>query len=339
MTTSVGPRKIAVGDLGEFWYGNYKEPFAQLEGAVEGYPQGAVLKDDDGRLLCAYCGKTFKFLPRHITSAHRMTTAQYKDNVGLLQKSALVDESIRQSRIRTGLRNRADGKFMDRPTRAMVLRSVESRKASGRGNFPVEKQNMTGRCYAQILAVARQVMRERGRVTIKDMTARGIWQSNVEQMFGSMTNLSRLVGDGRRNSGNRWTDAELIGALRSLGQSLGRTPAISDLKRYGMPPFQMYIKRFGSYMTACERADLTPYQLVPRDPQSEAAMLMAWATTGDVKKAAAVVGHSDWAVRSTLDKYGIPKMPPGGGHHAQRQAARAVAADIATRLEGHEAAA
>ena len=88
-------KKIAVGDLGEFWYGDYKEPFEQLEGAVPGYPVGVVLKDDDGLLLCAYCGKVYKNLGNHSAKTHGMSASEYKDEVGLLRKSALVSEQLR----------------------------------------------------------------------------------------------------------------------------------------------------------------------------------------------------------------------------------------------------
>lgn len=326
-------RKIAVGDLGEFWYGNYKEPFEQLEGAVTGYPRGALLKDDDGRILCAYCGKTFDYLPRHISHAHRMTTAAYKDEVGLLQKSALVSERIRDSRIATAYRNRAQAKWSN-PTPTAVARSIAARRTNDRTNNPAERQNMTGRCHAQILTVAREIMRERGRVTQRDLNQRGIWQVVVEQRFGSLSALQRLIGDGRRNKGNQWSDAELIAALRSLADKMGRTPAFSDLRRFGLPSTDAYYRHFGSYPEACRRAGLTAFEWVPRDSASEAAYLLAWATTGDTHKAGTACGTSDRTIRQTLTKYGIPKMPPGGGHHAMRQAARRQAAEVAARLEG-----
>lgn len=329
----VGPRKIAVGDLGEFWYGNYKDPFLQLEGAVPGYPQGALLKDDAGCLLCAYCGKTFKSLPNHINKAHGLSAAEYKESVGLLQKSALVSESIRQSRIRTALRNRSHGVFKD-PTQEAVTKSLEQRRVNRRGHFPPEKQNLTGRCYAQILEVARQIVREDGRVTIGRLAKRGIWQHNIEMMFGSLANLARLASDRRRFGA--WTPTELTNALRSLGDKLGRTPSSSDLSRYGLPTLMAYYRAFGSYIAACEQAGLQPYQWVPKDPQSEAARLLAWATTGDVVKAGAAAGVSSTAIRNTLAKYGIPAMPPGGGLHVQRVEARNLAADIAARLDGSE---
>lgn len=322
---TVGPKKIAVGDLGEFWYGDYKEPFEELEGAVPGHPRGAVLKDDDGKILCAYCGKTFDYLPRHITSAHGMRTSEYKREVGLLQKSALVSERVRRNRVRTALRNRHAGTFLDRPP---------SKGARGTRKQVPEELNRTGRCYAQILAVARQIAQETGTVTYKALARRGIWQRNVEVMFGSMSSLRRLVGDGRRHRGNPWTEAELITGLRSLADQLGRTPVSSDLRRYGLPSLMAYMRHFGSYVAACERAGLPPYQWVPRDPRSEAAMLLAWATTGTIKKASAAVGHGDRAIRETLTKYGIPELPPGRGRHTDRQAARAFAAEVAGRLEG-----
>jgi len=324
---TIGPKKIAVGDLGEFWYGNYKEPFVQLEGAVSGYPQGVVLKDDDGRLLCAYCGKTFEYLPRHISRAHAMTTREYKQEVGLMQKSALVSERIRTARVRTALRN------MSIPSVNTILAARgPGRKRGSKHEYTAEQQNKSGRCFAQILTVARQIVNARGQVTIKDMHARGIWQYNIEMMFGSMQNLARLAGDDRHMG--QWTQEELLTALRSLGDKLGRTPASSDLRRYGLPGLMSYFRAFGSYRTACERAGLQAYKWVPRDTKSEAAYLLAWATTGDVHKASKAIGVSGLVIRQTLTKYGVPKMPPGGGFHTERIAVRNQAAEIAAHLEG-----
>ena len=98
-------KKIAVGDLGEFWYGDYKEPFEQLEGAVPGYPVGVVLKDDAGLLLCAYCGKVYKNLGAHAAKTHGLSAKEYKDETGLLRKSALVSEQTRMMASASALRD------------------------------------------------------------------------------------------------------------------------------------------------------------------------------------------------------------------------------------------
>ena len=138
-------KKIAVGDLGEFWYGDYKEPFEQLEGAVPGYPVGVVLKDDAGLLLCAWCGKVYKNLGAHSAKTHGMSANQYKDEAGLLRKSALVSEQTRMMNSAQGFRLRAAGIF-----RTPTLE--DSRRAAWQGGSavanrerPAEALNKTGR--------------------------------------------------------------------------------------------------------------------------------------------------------------------------------------------------
>lgn len=323
-------RKIAVGDLGEFWYGDYKEPFVQLEGGVPGYPEGVLLADDDGKLLCAYCGKTYKNLGNHVRM-HGFNARQYKDEVGLLRGSALISEANRVDVAARALRQWATTPpstrdklrelNKDRRTRA------RSSKAGGDSTNTPELLNKTGTCYAQALAVARQIAQD-GTLTQAKLDKRGIYWKRVRMYFGNIERLRRLVNGGWGDKMRRWTDAELLAALASLAQEIGRTPFASDLRRYGLPNVQTMVHRFGSYTKACRRAGLEPNLPRPLTTEVEARVLVAYAVTADATRVGEALDMSRDRVFTVLHKYGYP-FGRGGNHHEAR---KAWAAEMARRL-------
>lgn len=321
-------RKIAVGDLGEFWYGDYKEPFEQLEGAVTGHPVGVVLKDDAGKVMCAYCGKTFDRLAPHLKQ-HGMTSAQYKSEVGLLRGAALVSERVRVRAVRHGVASTSIGK----PVATSLIAAGDSHYGGSSWRRTPEHENKTGRCHAQLLAVGRTIQARDGVVTLRALKSHGVGRDVVELRFGSMDNFRHLVGD-KRPKNKLWTTDQLREGLRALGKQLGRTPMASDLRRYGLPSSKTYGARFGSYVAACEAAGLSPRRFVPT-PHSDAAVLLAYATTGSTERAGQIVGREYATVRSVLARYGIDVVRGGGGDvDRARRAGRRFAEEIAARLEG-----
>lgn len=321
-------KKIAVGDLGEFWYGDYKEPFEQLEGGVPGHPVGVVLKADDGKLLCAYCGKTYDNLGRHVAT-HGMNARGYKEEVGLLFKSALVSERRRFQLVRGGRRSfaalRAEGKFKPFQKgsggQAEAVQTGESHWQR-RG----EALNQTGRCYSQVLAVAK-MLSAKGRLSKSQLSKHGIGRMVVSRYFGDMDALARMVGSRPK----RWTDQELVAGLRNLANDIGRTPIASDLRRFGMPNIVTYRKHFGSWNKAVLAAGLFPTTPMGTSIDDEIAMLVAYATTGSLIGASKSLHVSDVRLRKVLLKYGFPYS---FSDPIQRQDRRAWAQEMASRLSG-----
>lgn len=350
-------RKIAVGDLGEFWYGDYKEPFEQLEGGIPGYPRGVLLQDDGGKLLCAYCGKAYENLGRHAWATHGLRATDYKREVGLLQKSALASERVRQANISKGLRSRnlwpSVGRGMcrveacDSPalarslctkhyTREYKKTRFESRRV--RGQRGTEWYNKTGRCAVQVLAVARQIATEKGRLRYRDLAPHGIDARVVDRFYGSLESLAAQCGvpfgkppvKEKPAPTQRLTNQQYLDLLRNLANEIGRTPTKSDLRRYGLPCLDTYWRHFGSYSAACRLAGLDPNTpFVPSD--REVNFLTAYATVGSRKRAALVAGiHHETAAR-ILAKYGFPFAPYDREHVAER---KAWAAEMARRIAG-----
>lgn len=316
-------KQIAVGNLGEFWYGNYKEPFETFEGGVPDYPRGVLLDDgteaQPGRLLCAYCGKAFDNLGSHVNKTHKMTARAYKTEVGLSQSSALVSETGRISRIRNGLRLRARG-----------LGFQKGQVAVGRitrGPRSTEVYNKVGLCYQQVLETCRQELRERGRLTATGLTRRRIRAKVVRRYFGSYENLRRVIG--AAPSSRDISNAQLLLALRSIAQELARTPSASDMRRYGLSHGQ-FERRFGSWAEACRAAGLNPNLRLAPTSDDDRDVLVAYATTGSIHRTMAATHRGQAAVSDILRRYGVPLH--FGGIAAKHAAARGWAAEIAERL-------
>lgn len=318
-------KKIAVGDLGEFWYGDYKEPFEQLEGGVPGHPVGVVLKADDGKLLCAFCGKTYESLGAHVARAHKLPAKQYKAEVGLLQGSALVSERVRFKRIAIATRS---GLGKDR-TRAHV---IVAQGLSGGPRRTAESDNKTGRCYSQVLAVARMLAGQ-GRLNLRALSQHGISRAVVNRWFGDLNTLKRTMGQPTAIGHWRLSDVEMINGLRAAAMELGHTPARSDLRRFGLPGHLTYRRRFGSYTEACRKAGLDS-RLMPISDDEQVTILMAYATTGSVTDTARVSHRRADRVRQILSAFGYP-FPP----HYSGPGRKEWAADMAGRLVGTEIAA
>lgn len=329
-------KKIAVGDLGEFWYGDYKEPFEQLEGGVPGHPVGVVLKADDGKLLCAWCGKTFDNLGRHVSTTHHTPAAMYKREIGLLQKSSLVSERRRLTLVAEATRRRFHEAS---PANWRSLAYSKTKRPTGQqgGQWVPERLNQTGRCRKQVLALASALARE-GRLTPNHMARRGVKERTWSVYWRSFTELIREVGvvNANRHQRRRYTDGQLTRMLWSLAQSLGRTPSRSDLRRYGLPCDSVWRDRFGTYSAACERAGLQPNLPMPDGTETDITLLVAYATTGNVDTAGRAVGVTASRVSACLTRYGAP-LPQRLGHGGQDTSARkAWAAEMARRLAGVE---
>jgi hypothetical protein len=323
-------KKIAVGDLGEFWYGDYKEPFEQLEGGVPGHPKGVVLKDDDGKVMCAFDGKTFDNLGQHVRHKHGMHAADYKREVGLLQKSALVSERVRQAQSRGSL-------LRMRKNPAMPFKPGWNRgtkvAAKQETRWTPEFLNKTGTCYQQVLATGRAVLREHGRITSPLMKARGIYETRIVAYFGTWQKFAELVGAPPMR--RVFSDAQMLDALRNLATQLGRTPSQSDMRRYGLPSSDAYRDHFGSFSEACRKAGLDPNLPMVADEEETIRALVAYATTGSFKAAARATTIGSPQIASIFARYGCP-YPSTGGNHEVHQMRREWAADMARRLAGTE---
>ena len=128
---------------------NYKEPLMQFDG---GYGFTGVLAHDPKRDLiqCHLCGNWFERLSNHLMKEHNMRCNQYKDYVGLNQKTALINESLRKKLIEHGQKNIVGQKNFKKNT---YKRSEETKKKISitRAKNVAEMQNINGTCPMQLI--------------------------------------------------------------------------------------------------------------------------------------------------------------------------------------------
>lgn len=312
-------KKIALGDLGEFWYGDYKEPFEQLEGGVPGHPVGVVLKDDAGRVLCAYCGKTFESLGPHVRRAHGMSGKEYKQEVGLLMKSSLVSEKLRVrlvSRIMKRIENGTAPVLDSKP------RGNPDNRGRKSGKWAPEALNLTGRCYSQVIAVAQSISRETGRITYPELKKRGIGKKLVRAYFTDLKTLQ--VISGAKVGRPSYTDDELKNMLVSLASEIGRTPSKSDIVRYGLP-MNTLARRWGGYSKACAAAGLDPNLRAPAE-SFRGRVMVAYSITPTIRDVCRSLGVSQKTVEKALRFYGFPFSVSHGTEDTRRAWAAGVLA-------------
>ena len=337
-------KTIAVSDLGEYYYGDYKEPFVQLEGAQPGYPRGALLvaKDGSGKLLCAYCrdeskptgqrGRTFHNLGNHARLTHGLRAADYKREVGLLQKSALVSERGRQMSIATALRRGPRGGLPPSP-RGVFGHGVADRGDVFTGKRAPEYQNKTGQCFAQMIAAARSVSVSGRPVTFSALRKVGIHERAVRRYVWSIERLRQLVGSAEPGRQVHMTPDVMLLGLRSLAVELGRTPTGSDLRRFGLPHQRTYQNHFGTYAAACARAGLPANLPVARPIAADEslAIVASYAATGSIGIVASRTSIGPERVKRCLASFGISPLPT---NHRLRRPQMEFAATLARRLAG-----
>lgn len=317
------------------WYRDYKEPLEQLEGGFTGQPRGVLLGDgpgDDAKPVCAFCWPPYAAhnLGPHLRVVHGMTARAFKTEVGLKQRTALVSEPTRRKMIARSLRAYLKPDSVARNSldqgRAFLSANPTARGKRPRAN--PEHLNKTGRCYAQVLAVARSIART-GRLTMQRLRQAGISQEAIEMWFPNdgIHDLNRLVGQNPKFI--RWTDDQLLTGLRSVADKLGRTPSHSDLKREGLPAQITYRSHFGSYGNACRKLGLDPNLPVPMTTDLETRILAGYATIGSAHKVAGLLHLSDQRVLSVMHHYGYP-YPPGYSGPGRKE----WAADMARRIAG-----
>jgi hypothetical protein len=323
-------KKIALADLGEFVYRDYKEPFEQLEGGYPGHPKGALLADENtGKLLCAYCGKTYDQLGSHAHHAHGLTADNYRQEVGLATYTALVSDRVRARHLIRAIRD-AD-KWEVTRLRGRKAAAFRQDATTGIGQWRPEVLNKQGRCHAQALSVARQLAL-RGRLTSKELQRRGIGPKTVRVYWpGGLDELRMLVGavTPKTVTSRRLTDEQAIQALRNLALAIGRTPRQSDLNRHGLMTAKSYHNRFGSYTEVCRRAGLVPNKFRSFGFTDEVDILVAYANDGNARRVGGSTGHGEARVLSTLHRYGYPFAPRDSSPRRMEWAA-----DMARRLAG-----
>jgi len=239
---------------------HYKEPFMPFD---RGYGfRGVLLADEEtGDLQCHFCGEWYPNLSNHIHREHNMNTAQYRDLVGLNKKTILISDQeraklvhVHQDACLANLRSHSTPH-----TEATKRKISEEMKKNWETRF--ETKNVKGTCYLQLLNRIKEFHREHGRVpSSRDFNSS---QGTFVRVFGSWTNAVRAagfepnkVGGHSLKSSWRYTDDQLLDAIRNFYRQHNRIPSISDCVSGLIPSYGTYQKHFGGIMNAVTQASL-----------------------------------------------------------------------------------
>lgn len=229
---------------------NYKEPLMPFVGGY-GY-QGVLLFDGEtDKVQCHLCGDWFHAVGNHLGRQHGMLSRDYKKMAGLRQSTALIGEAYRAKLIETGMekrkRNLRPGGKTDEATKEKIRKTLKDVRA--------EKQNEEGTCPRQLIDRLQKLAAELGRTPHTDEV---IFYGTLVKVYGSFKRAVRLAGlkyrkpgqNVRYNASRRYTDDELLGAIRDFAEREGREPAISDIRRALFASKATYRKHFGSWKIA-----------------------------------------------------------------------------------------
>ena len=56
-------------------------------------PKGVVAKDDNGKIICHICGRSYNRLGSHIKESHQMTIKEYKEEFGLCNCARTTEDN------------------------------------------------------------------------------------------------------------------------------------------------------------------------------------------------------------------------------------------------------
>lgn len=247
---------------------NYKEPLSKNTGHFGYY--GAITKEKQtGMLQCNYCGNFYKSLGIHL-SVHREELEKhrkskndsqasiYKRIFGLMQKTALCTQEIRNKMIETQLKMPWE-RIKYRKT---VLKNVwKVKKQNNNRKQTAEKENIKGICPLQTLNKIYKKAIEIGR-TPKTSDFYPAFNKLAVKHFGSWNDaikILRLEPNTKNGSDSnlrlkKLTPEFLIDCMKNLTKEKKRRPVVSDCYNKELPAFELYIKEFGSWKKAKERA-------------------------------------------------------------------------------------
>ena len=74
---------------------------------------GTIAYDDQGKVICHICGKSFVRLGSHVKENHNMTIAEYKERFGLCNSTRTTEKSYSATMRRHAKNNGMDQKLLE----------------------------------------------------------------------------------------------------------------------------------------------------------------------------------------------------------------------------------
>jgi len=237
----------------------YHKPINPIK---DGYGYHGVLLADKktGQVQCHVCGGWFDWLQNHIRGSHKMKADEYREQFGLGYTTALCSEKVRNLLVK---------RAMTYPWERMYKKGQLLKKMSQQGRNHNEKwwkrnhstdeeKNRNGTCYLQLIDRMEQSCNRLGRQPyaheMKDNRGVG-FRKSVMREFGSVKEMRDIMDSRGYEYLNPWkrkkySDDNLLQAMRKFADIYGRKPSYSDAKMGVMPSQSVYEKRFGSWTKA-----------------------------------------------------------------------------------------
>ena len=112
MVCSQCGKTITGRKYGGLCQGCYK--YFKSGGKIHSIPEaGTIAYDDQGKVICHICGKSFVRLGSHVKENHNMTIAEYKERFGLCNSTRTTEKSYSATMRRHAKINGMDQKLLE----------------------------------------------------------------------------------------------------------------------------------------------------------------------------------------------------------------------------------
>lgn len=239
---------------------DYKEPLREVPNGF-GY-MGTISYDKSQTYTqCHSCGVFYRFLGKHVTAAHSLTSDEYKEKYGIDKKSSLLATNTRSNAVEHWA-SLSDAERTKRLERLREMAKLGNRAKQGLPRQTrLEWHNKRGSCPDQIVDKILALHKKLGKTpTQKDFEKahnRGLVKTATVH-FGGWNEAVKQAGlvPNTRHRGTAWyTEEQLLESLRDFKKIYGREP-YSGEARTGIlvASSSAYRRAFGTWLKAKQAA-------------------------------------------------------------------------------------
>lgn len=226
----------------------YKEPLQKINNGF-GFQGVLIYSKNRDKIQCHICGKFFRALNNyHLQKIHKITAAEYKEQFGLRQTTALIGEGTREKLLHR-LDNMPESYWIQKMK--SLKRAQQIKNHPGGQKWRIEQKNLKGTCPNQLLQKIQVLANElhttpTGKQFLNKY--RGMYMGSIRATFGTYEEAVRMakLTPHREIEAKKFSTPNLLNYFKIFYKIHKRVPRDSDHKRGLLPDFNVYINRFGS---------------------------------------------------------------------------------------------